>query len=164
MPSSPTRRWIATGLVVGVCSWAALLLAIPYALSHEPSSTPQRAVSAVVYMVGGFVCHQLPERSFHLWEGQVPVCARCAALYWAAPFGLIAALGFDRKRCAVDSSATLHVLRFIVVASAVPTLATVAIEWAGLAELSNAARAVSAIPLGLSVAWVVGLFPAFVTR
>lgn len=158
------RRWIATGLVLLVCAWASLLYAIPFVVSHEPISTVKSAAAAVVYVAGGFICHQMPERSFYLWGVQVPVCARCAALYWAAPFGLIAALGVERKRRLAHTTETFRVLRWIVIASTVPTLATVGIEWVGLAEPSSAVRAVSAIPLGLSVAWVVGLLPAFVAR
>ena len=37
-----------------------------------------------VYAIGSLICHQLPERSFHLWGAQLPVCARCTGIYAGA--------------------------------------------------------------------------------
>ena len=34
-----------------------------------------------VYQLGSLICHQRPERSFHLAGVQMPVCARCFGLY-----------------------------------------------------------------------------------
>ena len=34
-----------------------------------------------MYGIGAFICHQLPERSFHLGGFQIPVCARCLGIY-----------------------------------------------------------------------------------
>ena len=156
--------------MLAVGSWAVLLIATPYAITHHPVSKVQGAVVAVVYVGGSFVCHQAPERSFHFWGGQTPVCARCAALYWSAPFGLVAALQFARRRRSTASTLTSsmsHVtLRRTLFQSAIPTLVTAGIEVFGMAQpsTSNTARAVSAIPLGLSVAWVVGMFLAGAIR
>ena len=45
----------------------------------------------------------------------------------------------------------------VLIVAAVPTLVTVAVEVMGIAEPINLVRAVSALPLGCGVAWVVGL-------
>ena len=55
-------------------------------------------------------------------------------------------------------------LRRTLFQSAIPTLVTAGIEVFGMAQPSNTVRAVSAIPLGLSVAWVVGMFLAGAIR
>ena len=53
--------------------------------------------AAGTYLIGGVVCHQRPERSFHLHGVQMPVCARCAGLYLGAGLGVLAAAGFRRR-------------------------------------------------------------------
>ncbi len=151
-------------VALAVCSWAALLLVIPYIVAHPPMSELRSMAAAIVYVAGGFVCHQLPERSFYLGGAQIPVCARCAALYWAAPFGLVAAFGFGRRPRRMVRPASPMMLRWVVSLSAIPTLATVALEVLGLAYPPNMVRAVAAVPLSLSVAWVVGLLVAGAIR
>jgi uncharacterized membrane protein len=39
------------------------------------------AFSAAIYKAFSFVCHQIPERSFHLAGHQFGVCSRCTGLY-----------------------------------------------------------------------------------
>ena len=60
--------------------WAA---ALPLAawMTVRPGTSPVYAFALAVYAVGGLICHQLPERSFHLWSAQMPVCARCTGIY-----------------------------------------------------------------------------------
>ena len=43
--------------------------------------------AAVMYAAGSFICHQIPERSFHLDGIQLPVCARCFGLYGGGALG-----------------------------------------------------------------------------
>ncbi len=50
-------------------------------------STPASVLILGVYGVGSLICHQLPERSYHLWAAQMPVCARCAGIYFGAACG-----------------------------------------------------------------------------
>src|SRR6266850_1689646 len=37
--------------------------------------------AATIYKAFGFLCHQIPERSFHLAGHQFGVCSRCTGLY-----------------------------------------------------------------------------------
>lgn len=46
-----------------------------------------RAPAQVIYFVYGFLCHQIPERSFFLWGHQVAFCQRCTAMYGAPLVG-----------------------------------------------------------------------------
>ncbi len=39
------------------------------------------AISFTIYKIFSFLCHQIPERSFHLAGHQFGVCSRCTGLY-----------------------------------------------------------------------------------
>ena len=155
-----TRRIVTLGVGLLVGLWAVMLVATPYLLVHDHP----KGVAAAVYVVGGVVCHQQPTRSFSLWDTQIPVCARCSGLYALAPLGFVLALGSGEPRAdsrrSTERSRTgwsTRALRMVLLLAAVPTLATVGGELIGFLHPSNLARAVSAVPLGVSVPWVVGL-------
>ena len=153
---------LGVGLVVGL--WAVMLVATPYVLAHDHPRGAGAVAAAAMYVVGGVVCHQQPTRSFYLWDTQMPVCARCSGLYGLAPLGIVLALGrgkyrTDPGRSAERSRASwpIRAVRMVLLVAAIPTVATVGAELAGFLHPTNLARAVSAVPLGVSVAWVVGL-------
>src|SRR5512147_430953 len=100
-------------------------------------------LTSVAYLSAGRVCHQLPERSFVTLGVKWPVCGRCAGLYMAAPAGAFAALAWWRRR-RMPAAAWL-------VAAAVPTAVTLAIEWAGVAPMSSLARLVAGLPVGAAI-------------
>ena len=149
MPSSGSA--LVGGLAAAASLWAATLVAAPYAVKHEAPESAAFLAASGVYFAGGFVCHQRAARSFHLWGTQLPVCARCAGLYAGAPAGLLLALlllpapGRRGRRFTPEE---LRALRRLLIAAAVPTALTVAVE------VPNALRAISAVPLGLAVAWI----------
>lgn len=99
---------------------------------------------ALVYAAGSLVCHQLPERSFHVAGVQLPVCARCTGLYASALVGALAWLMRANRRM------TFRAARYALAAGAVPTLVTLATAAIGLWDPENAMRAASAVPLGLA--------------
>lgn len=53
-----------------------MIIGAPLAQTHNH---PQLA--ATIYRAFSYVCHQLPERSFHLDGDQFAVCSRCTGLY-----------------------------------------------------------------------------------
>jgi len=132
---------VAKLLVAASIIWPVLLTGGWWARAHEGPAW----LSAGTYLVAGRVCHQKPDRSFHTAGVQWPVCGRCAGLYLAAPAGAFAALAFWRRK-------PVPSLTWLAVA-AVPTAATVAAEYLGLAPVSSVARAVAALPLGLALAF-----------
>jgi uncharacterized membrane protein len=108
-------------------------------------------IAGALYAIGSHICHQRPDRSFHLLAAQLPVCARCAGIYAGAATGAsVAAVSTRIRELALQSSA-----RVILVLGAVPTGVTLAFEWAGLWNGSNVARAAAGLPLGLVVVLVV---------
>lgn len=133
-------------LTVAAIGWPLLLLSVVWARQggHLPLWT------VAVYAVASRICHQLPGRSFHTNGVQWPVCARCAGLYLAAPAGALAAwIGRGHSRLRRASAWVILGL------AAIPTIATLAIEWPGFGFPSNLARAAAALPLGAAVAFVV---------
>jgi len=113
------------------------------------------APAAIVYAVGSLICHQRPERSFHLMGAQLPVCARCFGIYSGAAMGAVAAAvsrrGRDRQRDGSGSRLT----RSAMVVASVPTLLTLVVEWTGVWDPHNVGRAIAGTVLGAGVVMVV---------
>lgn len=137
---------LAAALAASAVLWAAAVLLAPFALSSQLPLPA--ALAAILYQAAGLICHQRTERSFHLASVQLPVCARCAGLYWSAAAGAVAAWAARPRRFGVSS------FRWLLGIAAIPTALTVGIELAGLAYPSNAVRAIAALPLGAAGAWV----------
>lgn len=138
---------IAPALALAALAWLALLITTPYA----PSS-----VATLMYAAGAVICHQMPERSFHLAGFQLPVCARCLGIYaGAAAAAAIHVLGVfathsERWRILTSQSA-----RRVFVVSALPTLMTIALERSGAWHGTNGVRAIAGIAVGIGGALVV---------
>ena len=87
-----TAGRLRAAFVAAVAAWAALLVVTPWLASRPHASPIASGLILAVYGIGSLVCHQLPERSYHVWTAQVPVCARCAGIYAGAVIGAIAGL------------------------------------------------------------------------
>ena len=113
-------------------------------------------MAAALYAAGSLICHQLPDRSFHLGDVQRPVCARCLGLYGGGAFGSASAAALSatltRRPLAVRTRRREWA---ITVLAAMPTAATVIGEWGLGWPTSNVLRAVAGVPLGFTVAFVV---------
>jgi uncharacterized membrane protein len=134
------KRFAAALTVIGVL-WAMAIVAAPVAADSAP------VFSTLVYGGSSLICHQIPERSFHLSGHQMPVCARCAGLYMTAALGAL--LGW-----VVTTRIDLRRRQMLLVVAAIPTVVTWTLEYAGIMAFSNLARAFAALPLGLAVGWV----------
>ncbi|HEY6047411.1 MAG TPA: DUF2085 domain-containing protein [Pyrinomonadaceae bacterium] len=71
---SATAIWLFTTAIA--LAIIGLILGAPLAQSH---GHPEFATP--IYRAFSFVCHQIPERSFHLGGHQFGVCSRCTGLY-----------------------------------------------------------------------------------
>src|SRR5580692_775131 len=69
--------------VGAAAAWSIGVVMAPLVASRPVSqaSSAGYAFALLVYAAGSVLCHQRPERSFHLLGAQLPVCARCAGLY-----------------------------------------------------------------------------------
>jgi uncharacterized membrane protein len=129
-------------------AWLLLLVAAPFL------TTP---VAGPLYLAGALICHQLPDRSFHLQGIQLPVCARCLGLYGGAAMGSVAgAAAIGRRWLVRHPTMSTRSMKWLATGvAAMPTLATLALEWGFGWPMSNGVRAIAALPLGFAVAAVV---------
>ena len=112
-------------------------------------------IAAILYAVGSRICHQLPERSFHLFTAQLPVCARCAGIYAGAATGSLLMVSASLRERLFRWSP-----RMVLLAGALPTMLTVILEWSGAWAGANDSRAAAGVPLGFAVACVVAMAAA----
>jgi len=133
------RRVACAALAIAAATWVALLVTAPL------TAAVAAPVGGWLYAVGSLICHQRPERSFHLGSAQLPVCARCLGLYAGGAAGAIAwAMASRRVR-------RVWPARSAVIALAVtgaPTAVTAIAASLALGDPSNAWRATLAVPLG----------------
>jgi uncharacterized membrane protein len=135
---------VAFGTVV----WAGAIPAA--ALSAAGQGDAALAPMAVlVYGIGSVVCHQRPERSFHLGATVLPVCARCTGIYAGAAVAVIVSLVLAHRRAYEPSRA-----RMMMALAATPALLSLVYEWTTGVTPSNALRASTGICLGAAVAWL----------
>jgi len=126
-------------------TWAAALPLASYAASQSESSLVY-VLTAAVYAIGAAICHQRPERSFHLWATQMPVCARCTGIYVGAALA-----------CAVPDVARVwwRSPRTVAAIASLPTAATLAYEWITGITPSNWIRAAAGLVLGAGIAMLI---------
>ena len=132
------------GLTGAAVMWLMLILLSPVALASGRLST----LTMAAYHAGSLVCHQRPERSFHLAGAQLPVCARCFGLYLSGAVGLVVA---SRRRGSISAATS----RLLLVVGALPIAVTVALEWLGLIHTTNVVRMLTGLPLGFAAAVVI---------
>ena len=94
MKERTLRGWIGGAFTAVTLGWLLLVLLTPVALAQDVGGRAVTLTAAGTYLLGGVVCHQRPDRSFHPGGVKMPVCARCAGLYLGAGLGVLAAAGF----------------------------------------------------------------------
>jgi uncharacterized membrane protein len=138
---------IAPALALTALAWLALLIITPLAPS---------LLATLMYAIGAVICHQLPERSFHLAGFQLPVCARCLGIYaGAAAAASSYVLGAFTATSARWRALSPQTSRLVFVISALPTLVTVWLEWTGVWHGTNIVRAIAGVVVGAGGALVV---------
>ena len=151
-------QWIARALALAAVLW---VISLPVAVfaAHQPSGSPANLFAFAVYTLGSVICHQRPERSFHLWSAQLPVCARCTGIYIGAAVGALAAMGptgVGRPAAAGRRPGlTAQTARLALTIAVVPAVLTLLYEWTTGTAPSNMIRALSGVVLGATAAWVV---------
>jgi len=90
----------SAGQRVAVLVWAVVtLLALTVvsfiAVAPVVAAQGHTELASAIYKVFSFLCHQIPERSFHLAGHQFAVCSRCTGIY--SGFA-VAALGYPLLR------------------------------------------------------------------
>jgi uncharacterized membrane protein len=145
----------AAAFSVGALAWAAAIpLAAVVVASTSGMAVPKVAASAV-YVAGAVVCHQKPERSFHLAGQPLPVCARCTGIFAGAALAVLGMAAFATGGRSASVRLDVQRARVIGLVALVPTLATLAWEWAIGTTPSNPVRAAAGLPIGVTIAWIV---------
>jgi uncharacterized membrane protein len=82
-PSPLPRRGPRAALAAGAIAALALIVAAPW--------TAHRGywIAPFLYAIFDPVCHQIAQRSFHLWGEPLAVCHRCAGLYLGFALGVM---------------------------------------------------------------------------
>ena len=137
-------RAAVAALAIGSVAWFALVVLAP--------DLPP-VLAAAVYGLGGVVCHQRPERSFHWHGAQLAVCARCTGIYLGAWATLILA-PLPPSSYTRWAGPPARIARLLAVA-AVPMALTLAAEWTGVWIPSKVTRAGTGVLLGGAVALIV---------
>jgi uncharacterized membrane protein len=132
---------VITGLAL---VWVTLTVTAPWTLRHGRAPL----ATLITYHAGSLVCHQRPERSFHLAGVQMPVCARCFGLYASGAAGLLAAWAWRRRLSATATRTTLAI-------AVLPIAVTVALEWAGAISTTNVERFLTGLPAGFAFGLVI---------
>jgi uncharacterized membrane protein len=139
-------HWSAPGVAALAAAWLLLVVAAPVVW------TP---LATLLYAAGSLICHQIPERSFHVQGSQLPVCARCAGLYGGGALGSVVAAAIGGRLLRRRRLPPISWQWIGTSLAALPTIATFVLEWVGGWHISNTTRAMSAVPLGGAVAFVV---------
>ena len=100
---------------------AAIAIAILAAIVGAPliQSSGHPAFAFKIYRAFSFVCHQIPDRSFHLYGNKFAVCSRCTGIY--AGIGL-ATLAYPLTRSLKRTDAPRLIWLFLAAAP-------LAIDW-----------------------------------
>jgi len=148
---------LRNGWLGGSVAWAAIIPLAAFAASRPHAASMVYAFALGVYGIGHVICHQIPSRSFHLWGAALPVCARCTGIYAGA--AVASMVVWARPRAGHrDAAATASAAsaRRLLVAALAPTIVTLIYEWTTGITPANWIRAVTAVPLGAAVAWLIG--------
>jgi uncharacterized membrane protein len=146
-------------LAAAAAIWAAMLPAAAYAASQPAGSRLWHSFALAVYSFGAAICHQRPERSFHLAAAPWPVCARCAGIYFGAAGAAIVLAyvvsPFRRTTVRVRQAPDTTYVRIVLALAALPLIVSLVYEWTTGDTPSNAVRATTGAVLGAVVAFVV---------
>ncbi len=150
-------KMLAFDLIVLVYSAIAVAVFVPWLLLSFQGPSPMAIdISDAIYRFFSIFCHQLPFRSLFLNGIQMPVCARCAAIYSATGVGLI----FLRLRGYGAREFKVNWLLFAALLA--PTAIDGATQWMGWRESTNLLRLATGVPYGLAYAYILAWAVPFV--
>lgn len=133
------KAW-AVGLAI-VFLWVAAILLAPIARANGLA-----ALSSPLYGFFSLICHQIPERSFHILGEPFGVCSRCFGVY----FGLLAGFAVYPLWRSIDEIEPL--MRIWLLLAMIP----VAIDWSltvfGIWENTQLSRLITGLILGFACA------------
>jgi len=85
---APTHSRVAMYVWVGLAALSLLIVAMIVAAPLAAWRADAR-LSSFIYATFSYVCHQLPERSFHFAGHKLGVCSRCTGIYAGFAFSVL---------------------------------------------------------------------------
>lgn len=131
----PFVCWIV--LLAGTILFVSLIIAAPLLVAGG-----HQTVALKIYHTFGFLCHQLPERSFFIAGNKFAVCSRCTGIYSGATLALLFYPLLRSLRLTYTPS------RKWLIAAAVPLLLDFFLTIAGVWQNTHATRFVTGFLLG----------------
>lgn len=133
------KVWTIGLVVVGL--WVSAIVLAPILKANGAT-----ALAPPIYHFFSFICHQIPERSFHLEGEPFGVCSRCFGVYFGLLFGF-AVYPLWRNITEIEP-----LPRFWLFVSLIP----VAIDWSltffGIWENTHLSRFITGLILGVACA------------
>lgn len=159
-------HWVKAAFAIVAVGWAIALPAAAWGLHRSAAGGLSPSPVMLVYAAGAVVCHQRPERSFHLQGAPLPVCARCTGIYAAAALTALALMLVTGRQTVSAHTARdgrafreaapreANGVRWAAAVAIGPTVLTLAWEWTLHSMPSNMVRAAAGVPIGAFVSWV----------
>lgn len=139
------QAFLAWGLVFLVALvWIVSIVSAPVARAND-----LMGLANSLYTFFGFVCHQIPERSFHIHKLPFAVCTRCFGFY----FGFLLGLGVYPFFRALDSVESFP--RFWLFLAIVPLGLDWSLTFFGIWENTHASRSITGVILGAVCAFFI---------
>lgn len=127
--------------LVGALIWCLAIVAAPLLAGSPAGQT--------LYQSFHQICHQLPERSFHLEGEKLGVCARCSSIYVAFLVG-VAAYPFFKSLGDVRIPG-----RALLFAAMLPMLVDVGLSVLNIHESSLVTRAITGSVFGIVMPFII---------
>ncbi len=149
---NPRKTYVL--ILAGAALWCALIFLAPYLASV---SSP---AGEFVYRSFHPICHQLPERSFHIFGEKFAVCSRCSSIYFAFLAGTLV-LPFIRisgNSFLQHSGDTLFrgiTARSVFIVALLPMVLDVGLDMIGLHESNVITRTLTGVAFGFIVPFIV---------
>jgi uncharacterized membrane protein len=124
--------------------WMSMIFGAPVAVEKGYSF-----FAFVIYRAFSNLCHQLPERSFHILGHPFAVCARCTGIYSGLTFGFLIYPLFRSLRHAESLS------RIWLLLAPVPTGIDFMLGYAGVWENTHLSRLLTGAVLGIGCAFFI---------
>lgn len=139
MRKQAVRVWLIGSAVVFV--WVSLIPIAPVAKINGLA-----AIATPIYHFFAYICHQLPERSFHIGSEHFGVCSRCFGVY----FGLFLGFAVYPLWRTIDDVEPLA--RFWLFLSLIPIVVDWSLTMFGVWENTQVSRLVTGLILGFACA------------
>ena len=137
-----TRESRIYAVVWSLVASVALLIVIAIVAAPVALARGHAEFSEVIYQGFSYLCHQIPERSFHLAGHPFGVCSRCTGLYAGFAFATLA-LPLVRSLKRTD---TPHVIWLLL--SAVPLAIDFGLTYFGVWENNHVTRVITGALFG----------------